>query len=169
MLLKILLIPVFTLFHSILHCPQDMAHKNDYYQVRRVVDGDTFWIDDGSQKGMKIRLIGVDAPESRNSGKKENAYFGKESSDYLTSLISGKRIRLEYDAGHFDKYGRTLAYVYLEDGTFVNASMVKNGYATVMTVPPNVKYADTFLKLEKKARKRNKGLWRDSSTEKISK
>ena len=91
--------------------------------------------------------------------KKRFPSFGKEASDYLTRLIGGKKVRLEYDVGHLDKYGRTLAYVYLKDGTFVNALLVKNGYATVMTVPPNVKYADTFIKLERKARNKNKGLW----------
>ncbi len=139
----------------------DNKDKYKYFSVKKVVDGDTFWIYDGSPKGLKIRLIGVDAPESRNSGKKEIAYFGREASDYLTKLIAGKKIRLEYDVGHFDKYGRTLAYVYLEDGTFVNAALVENGYATVMTVPPNVKYAGTFVKLERKARNRNKGLWKN--------
>ena len=141
--------------------PADKKDKYIYYNVKKVVDGDTFWIDDGSPKGLKIRLIGVDAPESKNSRTKEMAYFGREASDYLTSLIAGRKVRLEYDVGQFDKYGRTLAYVYLEDGTFVNATLVKNGYATVMTVPPNVKYADTFLKLERKARNQKRGLWRD--------
>ncbi|MFZ0473114.1 MAG: thermonuclease family protein [Bacteroidales bacterium] len=133
-----------------------------YYPVARVVDGDTFWIDDGSEKGLKIRLIGVDAPEPRNNGKKLKGYFGTESSDYMNQLIGGKKVRLEYDAGRFDQYGRTLAYVYLEDGTFVNADLVKNGYATVMTTPPNVKYADTFVDLAAKARKHKKGLWKES-------
>ena len=104
-------------------------------------------------------------PNQETQEPKRLAYFGKESSEYLTTLIAGKRVRLEYDVGHFDKYGRILAYVYLEDGTFVNANMVKNGYATVMTVPPNVKYADTFLKLERKARNRNKGMWGDSPSQ----
>jgi micrococcal nuclease len=160
---KTLIILVFSLFQSVLLYPEDSKHQNEYFPVRKVVDGDTFWIDDGSPKGLKIRLIGVDAPESRNSGKKEIARFGKESADYLTKLIYGKRVRLEFDVGHLDRYGRTLAYVFLEDGTFVNAALVKNGYATVMTVPPNVKYADTFLKLERKARKNNRGLWKESS------
>jgi micrococcal nuclease len=163
MQLKILVILVFSLSHSGLLYPEDSTHRYVYYQVRKVVDGDTFWIDNGSQKGLKIRIIGVDAPESRNSGKKETAPFGKESTDYLKKLISGKRVRLEFDIDRLDKYGRTLAYVYLEDGTFVNAALVKNGYATVMTVPPNVKYADTFLKLERKARNKKRGLWEDSS------
>jgi len=163
MRLRILFIIIIVLTYTALINPADNKDKYIYYNVKKVVDGDTFWIDDGSQKGLKIRLIGVDAPESRNSGTKEMTYFGREASGYLTSLIAGKKVRLEYDVGHFDRYGRTLAYVFLEDGTFVNATLVKNGYATVMTVPPNVKYADTFLKLERKARNHKKGLWGDSS------
>ena len=162
MRLRILILIIITLFNSCHFISADKKDRYIYYDVKKVVDGDTFWIDDGSIKGIKIRLIGVDAPESRNTGTRTKGYFGKESSDYLASLIAGKKIRLEYDVGHFDRYGRTLAYVYLEDGTFVNADLVKTGYATVMTVPPNVKYADTFLKLERKARNQNKGLWGDS-------
>jgi len=160
---SILLVIILSLLHTSVLNSADRMGNIIYYNVKKVVDGDTFWIDDGSPKGLKIRLIGVDAPESRNSGTKETAYFGREASDYLSSLIAGKKVSLEYDAGHFDRYGRTLAYVYLEDGTFVNAELVKNGYATVMTVPPNVKYADTFLKLERKARNKSRGLWRDNS------
>lgn len=160
---SILLVIILSLLHISVLNSANRKDNNVYYSVKKVVDGDTFWIDDGSPKGLKIRLIGVDAPEARNSGTKETAYFGREASVYLTSLIAGKKVRLEYDVGHFDRYGRTLAYVYLENGIFVNAELVKNGYATVMTVPPNVKYADTFIKLERKARNKNKGLWRDNS------
>ncbi len=112
---------------------------------------------------MKVRLTGVDAPETRNSRYKVKAAFGDESTRYLTGLIDGKRVRLEYDIDTLDQYGRTLAYVYLEDGTFVNASMVRNGYATVMTTPPNVKYAGTFVELSRKARKQKRGLWRQEA------
>jgi len=131
-----------------------------WYYVTRVVDGDTFWIDDGSSEGLKIRLIGVDAPEPRNSGKKLKGYFGSESSGYLAQLIEGRKVRLEYDVSRYDRYGRTLAYVYLDDGTFVNADLVRKGYATVMTMPPNVMHADEFVRLAEKARKQKKGLWR---------
>ena len=157
---RILLILIPFLIHSAVFTPQEKKDHHEYYRVKKVVDGDTFWIDDGSVKGVKIRLIGVDAPESRNTGTKEAAYFGSQSSAYLTNLIDGKKVRLEYDIGHYDRYGRTLAYVYLEDGTFINADLVKNGYATVMTVPPNVRYADTFLKLERKARNQRRGMWK---------
>jgi len=139
------------------------AEKDSYiwYRVTRIVDGDTFWVDDGSAKGLKIRLIGIDAPESRNSGKKLKGFYGEESTEYITSLIGGRSVRLEYDVTRYDQYGRTLAYVYLDNGTFVNADMVKNGYATVMTFPPNVMHTDTFVDLARKARKQNKGLWKD--------
>ena len=156
---RILLIIIIVLLHPAVLNSAGKKDKYIYYKVKKVVDGDTFWIDDGSQKGLKVRLTGIDAPESKNSRTKEMAFFGREASDYLSSLIAGKKVRLEYDAGQFDKYGRTLAYAYLEDGTFVNAALVKNGYATVMTVPPNVKYAETFLRLERKARNQKKGLW----------
>lgn len=132
-----------------------------YLLVTKVVDGDTFWVDDGSERGLKIRLIGVDAPESRNVFKKVAGYYGNESKQFMTTLIDGKKVRLVYDVDYHDQYGRTLAYVYLKDGTFVNAELVKKGYGMVMTVPPNVKYADKFLQLERKARKRNRGLWNE--------
>ena len=138
---------------------RERGEETFFYSVSRIVDGDTFWVDDGSEKGVKIRLTGVDAPETRNSRNKVKTAFGDESTRYLTDLIAGKRVRLEYDIDTLDQYGRTLAYVYLEDGTFVNASMVRNGYATVMTTPPNVRYADIFVELAEKARKRNRGLW----------
>jgi micrococcal nuclease len=123
------------------------------------VDGDTFWVAIEKQAPIKIRLIGIDAPESRKSGKKEVDYFGKEASVYLEKLLTGRRLRLEYDVTKNDRYKRTLAYVFMEDGTFLNAHLVENGYAMVMTVPPNVKYADLFVKLQNKARIQKRGLW----------
>jgi micrococcal nuclease len=135
-------------------------NSSNYFAVIKVVDGDTFWADNGSEKGIKIRLIGVDAPESRKTFKKDVGYYGKESKQYLTNLISGQLIRLESDVDSLDRYGRTLSYVYLKNGTFINAELVKNGYAMVMTVPPNVKYADLFVSLQKDARENNRGLWK---------
>lgn len=132
-----------------------------YYRVTRIVDGDTFWIDDGTGKGVKIRLTGIDAPESHSTGRKMKGYFGDEAKEYLAHLIAGKRVRIEYDIERFDKYGRTLAYVYLENGIFVNAQLVRNGFAVVMTTPPNVRYADEFVKLAQKARNQKKGMWKD--------
>ncbi len=73
--------------------------------------------------------------------------------------IEDKPVRLEYDVQKKDPYGRTLAYVYLDDGTFVNAVIIKAGYARVMASPPNVKYQELFVKLEKDARDQKRGLW----------
>ncbi len=131
------------------------------FKVKKVVDGDTFWVEDGSKKGLKIRLIGVDAPESRNAFRKKKEPFGEASKQYLINLIGGKRVRLKYDVSRYDRYGRTLAYAWLEDGTFINAKLLQDGYAVVMTVPPNIKYADYFLKLQRKARRANRGLWKN--------
>jgi len=134
--------------------------QDGFLLVTKVVDGDTFWADDGTSKGLKIRLIGIDAPESRKTFKKEVGYFGKEAKTYLTNLLIGKSVRLEYDLNRIDQYGRTLAYVYLKDGTFVNAELVKNGFAMTLTIPPNVKFADEFVKLQEEARENNRGLWK---------
>ena len=130
-----------------------------YLSVTKIVDGDTFWVDNGTEKGLKIRFIGIDAPESRKMFKRQIGYFGKEAKLYLTELLTNKKVRLVSDVDPFDQYGRALSYVYLEDGTFVNAELIKNGYAVLMTVPPNVEFADYFAKLQVEARNNKKGLW----------
>lgn len=137
----------------------ESTSNNGFVVVEKVVDGDTFWVINEKGEREKIRLIGIDAPESRNVFDKKIGYYGKESKDYLTQLLYGKLVKLDADIGLTDKYGRTLAYVYLENGTFVNADLIKNGYATVMTVPPNVKFADKFVELQREAMEQGRGLW----------
>ena len=142
-------------------CNSYEHNKNttEFLSVKKIVDGDTFWADNGTEKGIIVRLIGVDAPESRKTFKKQIGYYGKEAKTYFTKLLTGKKVKLICDLDSLDRYGRTLAYVYLEDGTFVNAHIIKNGYAMIMTVPPNVKFADEFVKLQQEARENNRGLW----------
>jgi micrococcal nuclease len=135
--------------------------RNQYLLVTKIVDGDTFWADNGSEKGVKVRFIGIDAPESRNMFKIKKEYFGKDAKKYLSELLSGKSVKLISDVDSLDRYGRTLSYVYLKDGTFVNAEIIKNGFAVIMTIPPNVKYADEFLKLQQEARENKRGLWKE--------
>jgi micrococcal nuclease len=130
-----------------------------FYSIKKVVDGDTFWIADGSKKGIKVRLLGIDAPESRKTGRKEIGYYGAEAKAYLKRRLLGQQVRLAYDVQRYDKYHRTLAYVYLEDGTFLNEELIKEGYATVLTIPPNVKYADLLLRAQRQAQKHQSGLW----------
>ncbi len=120
---------------------------------KRVIDGDTFELEDG----RKVRLIGIDTPETKHP-KKGLEFFGKEATEATKKLIEGKEVQLEYDVQKTDKYGRVLAYVYVGD-IFLNAWLVENGYARVSTYPPNVKYQQKFLELERNARQENKGLW----------
>ncbi len=121
--------------------------------VTKVSDGDTFWVTHPSGKKEKIRLIGINTPEARNTGRTEVEYFGKEASAYAKQLLLNKQVRLEFDVQKYDRYKRTLAYAYLPSGTMVNALLVKEGYALAATYPPNVRYQETFQNLEKEARR----------------
>lgn len=132
---------------------------NKHYSIKKLVDGDTFWLEDGCE-GVKIRLIGIDAPESKNSfGKIKEEPFGKEASTFMDQLLSGKMIKVEFDVDSLDNYGRTLAYCFTEDGIFLNKKMVEEGMAMIMTVPPNVKYQEELYNAQVKAREERKGLW----------
>ena len=126
--------------------------------VVSVVDGDTIWVCCLNGEREKIRYIGIDAPETNHPIKGVQEY-GAEAKAANRKLVEDKTVRLEFDVQRRDKYGRLLAYVYLEDGTFVNAWLVEHGFAQVMTVPPNVKYQEIFLKLQREARGAARGLW----------
>lgn len=140
------------LFFVLTGCGVDT--QSDWLMVERVVDGDTFVL----AGGERVRLIGVDTPETVKPGTAVQPY-GKEASEFSKKMLTGKKVRLVFDVSEKDRYGRLLAYVYLEDGTFYNELLLQEGYAQVMTVPPNVKYADHFVEVQRKARKANKGLW----------
>lgn len=129
------------------------------YLVTRVIDGDTFCILNKANEQEKIRLIGVDAPETKKTRKKEIGFYGKESAMYLRKIILDKYVILEYDIQKKDIYGRTLAYVYQENGSFVNDLLIRKGYCVVATFPPNIKFKDLFIYSERIAREKHKGLW----------
>ena len=124
--------------------------------VERVVDGDTLVV----AGGHRVRLIGVDTPETKDPRKPVQC-FGREAAAYVSSLLrEGEGVRLVGDVEERDVYGRTLAYVYrLADGLFVNAALARDGYAQVLTIPPNVAHADEFAALARDARERGRGLW----------
>ena len=128
-------------------------------RVVRVIDGDTIEVCCIGWKRESVRYIGIDTPETQHPSKGVEAY-GKEAKEANHRLVAGKTVHLEFDVQRRDQYGRLLAYVYLEDGTFVNAWLVEHGYAQVITVPPNVKYQELFLKLQHEARTASRGLWR---------
>ena len=136
---------------------EDILNPNDTYEVVRVVDGDTFVIEyEGKQE--KVRLIGIDTPESVHPDEEKNTEFGDEVSNYSKNILTGKEVLLEFDVEKRDKYGRLLAYVYL-DGQMYNKILLEKGYAKIATYPPNVKYVEDFTKLQKEARENKQGLW----------
>jgi micrococcal nuclease len=117
--------------------------------VRSVVDGDTFHCGDG----RKVRLIGIDSPERRQRP------FGSIAQHALLRMLpTGSPVLLEHDVTLTDRYGRLLAYVWVGT-TLVNEAMVRDGWAVLYTVPPNVKYAERFRQAQNKARTRGAGLW----------
>jgi micrococcal nuclease len=131
------------------------------YLVTRVVDGDTIVLE---QIGT-VRLIGVDTPETVDP-RRPVQRFGKEASDFAHRLLNGKRVRVEYDWNRKDKYNRTLAYVYLEDGTLVNSEIIRQGYGVAYTRYP-FKFLSEFRAVERQAREQNRGLWAPTSTKSI--
>ncbi len=126
------------------------TEKKETALVTRVIDGDTIVVSING-KEEKVRLIGIDTPEHGRP------YF-EEARVKTEELILGKTVKLEKDISERDKYGRLLRYIYAGN-LFVNAELVKQGYAMVYTYPPDVKYADYFLKLQREAREREVGLW----------
>lgn len=131
-----------------------IGNRDNY--CTRVIDGDTIVVTIGGQE-EKVRLIGVDTPETVHP-RKPVEYFGKEASEFTRRMVEGKGIRLEYDWQTRDKYGRLLAYVYIEDGTFLNAEIIKQGYGFAYTRYP-FKHLDDFRQYEREAREHNMGLW----------
>lgn len=131
--------------------------KLEEVEVTRVIDGDTFeCVING--KTQKVRLIGVDTPESVHPDKNKNTEEGKEASDYTKEKLQGKKVGLEYDVQKNDKYGRILAYVWNESKMY-NLELLEKGYAKVMTIPPNIKYSELFLEKQKIAQETNQGFW----------
>ena len=124
--------------------------------VERVIDGDTIVV----SGHRHVRLIGVDTPETKDPRRPVGCY-GKEASRFTTSLLPpGTAVRLVGDAEQDDQYGRLLAYVYRRaDGLFVNAELVRQGYANVLTVPPNLAHTDEFEAAARDARIASAGLW----------
>lgn len=148
--------------------PLGCSYNYDDIYVIKVFDGDTLELGNGE----KVRFIGIDCPELYENDKlyydiQRTGYdigtmkeMGKKAYRFTRNLVEGKKVKLEFDIERRDKYRRLLAYVYLEDGTFINAKIIEQGYAQPMTIPPNVKYANLFQRLFIEAKEDNRGLWR---------
>ncbi len=136
-----------------------------------VVDGDTIAVQI-ERSIEKVRLIGIDTPESRRNDRanlqaersrrdvKTIIQMGKQAKETLKGLLpKGTELRIEYDVQKRDKYGRLLAYVYTKDNTMINEEMVRLGYAQLLTIPPNVRYVERFRKALAKSQNERRGLW----------
>ena len=121
------------------------------YQASKVIDGDTIELSNEEW----IRYIGINAPELRNGIPDP---YSQEAFEANRDLVVGKEAYLEFDVQERERYDRMLAYTYFDD-LFIYTWLVENGYAQIMTIPPNVAYQDLLLELETKTREENRGLW----------
>jgi micrococcal nuclease len=125
----------------------------------RVVDGDTVVVDIGGQRET-VRLLGIDTPETVKPNSPVECFGPEASANTKRLLPKGVALRLVRDVEARDDYGRLLAYVYLaSDGSFVNLQIVRQGYATLLTFPPNIAHVDEFVAAAQTAQQANLGLW----------
>jgi len=139
--------------------------------VTHVFDGDTLEVRlEGGPR--RVRLIGVDTPETRDNdklardvrrtGRSREALLalGRTAAAFTRDVALGREVRLEHDVERRDRYGRLLAYVWLPDGRLLNAELLRAGHAVLMTIPPNVRHVDLFRRLQSEARAAGRGFWR---------
>ncbi len=124
-------------------------------QVKRIVDGDTLVLTDKS----KVRLIGINTPELGHYQNLSEPFALQARQFVAQQLEKNKKIKLKFAADKKDRYGRLLAHVFLSNGKNLNAMLVKNGLASAIVVPPNLKLTDCYFKLEQQARKKKKNMW----------
>lgn len=125
-------------------------------RVVRVIDGDTVEVVFRGRV-LVVRLIGIDTPETVAPGQAVMCY-GPEATRFTRSRLEGRWVHLELDVERVDRYGRTLAYVWV-DGELFNEVLVARGYASVSTFPPNVRYAERFVDAQRRAREAGRGFW----------
>lgn len=140
---------------------QQLASVHDWGVVAKVIDGDTIHLQDG----RKVRLIGINTPELGRRGEASQPY-GKQAYKALVKLLRHqKKIGLSYDKDKTDRYKRVLAYITLVDGQSVEQSLLSQGLAHSIVVPPNDKYIQCYRHLERKARQSRLGLWQLSENQ----
>lgn len=146
-----------------------------FARVERVVDGDTLQVAYAGRT-ERVRLIGIDTPESRDNAKARRdsrrqhrrldavTALGHQAAEFVAALVHpGDLLKLEFDLEARDRYGRMLGYVYLNDGRMLNEVIIRSGYASPMTIPPNVRHQERFLAAFRAARDEGAGLWRDAA------
>lgn len=123
----------------------------------KVLDGDTVAI----EGGQRVRLLGIDAPELEKEGRPAE-FLAHQARAELAKLVQGQRVRLEYGQLRYDHYGRLLAYLFLPDGTMVNAALVHRGLARVYVIPPNLRYREVLLAAQREALEARRGIWQQA-------
>jgi micrococcal nuclease len=161
-------IAVFCVLILLASCTNERVLIYDTASLVRVVDGDTLLVDRG-QGNEYLRMIGIDAPESVHPDPSRNSEEGRRSAAFLHSLLENvTMIYITKDMSETDKYGRLLRYVWLVKpreitseirSGIVNAVLLLEGYASSMTIQPDVRYAELFVKFVREARQNHKGLW----------
>lgn len=131
----------------------EVKYLNGNARIIEIHDGDTVTIElEGAV--YRARLIGIDAPEM---GQKP---WGERAKRHLLKLIEKTReVRIETDIEKFDKYNRLLIYLFTGDGIFVNEQLLRDGYAVLLTIPPDIKYVDRFIKAQQEAKEHRRGIW----------
>lgn len=124
------------------------------YQVIKVIDGDTVTL----EGGMRVRLLGINAPEI-DSRNRTGEPGGTQAKNWLRDKLQGRHVYLEYDQQQQDHYQRKLAHLHLASGEHINLSLVEKGLATVVIIPPNIRYADTMIRAQRQAEKQRLGIW----------
>ena len=124
-----------------------------------VSDGDTVRVDfESALENQAVRYIGMDTPELADPEDGEQP-FARDAAERNLELAGGERVCLEKDVSETDRFGRLLRYVWLEDGTLVNEALLLDGLAVVLTIPPDVQYADRFPEAQRRARRDGTGVW----------
>ena len=135
-----------------------ISRESTWGYVTDVIDGDTLIVDIGG-KEYKVRYIGIDAPEIDHENNTAEL-MGYKALEINKKLVLGKDVEFEKDVSGTDKYGRLLRYVWIE-GVMINEKLVREGYAQILTIPPDIKYKNSFIEAERYARNNNIGLWAD--------
>jgi len=146
--------------------PLDTPTGSDFvWLVTKVVDGDTIWVE-GEGERLKVRLIGVDAPETVHPTREVECY-GPESSEFAKDTLAGTLVAIVTDAsqGEEDKYGRSLAHVFLPNGQLFQELLVSGGYGYEYTFDQPYKYRDVLIEAEQQARLNGAGLWTECLNE----
>lgn len=162
---RVMLIPLITTWAGVYYAGANLWHQLHpspltYGTVSRVIDGDTVIVS-GDGRSQDVRVLGIDTPETVDPRKPVGCY-GPQASAFTKHLLTGRRVRLEYDRQLHDRYGRFLAYVYLEEPRgemFVDARLVQLGYARILSIPPNTRHAALLAQLQQQAALAGRGLW----------